>query len=696
MDSIAEAKTGMGSIAVNRLLVGIDVGGTFTDFVVYDAGVGVCDSFKLLSTPGDPSQSVLQGLEKIQSEHPGCEIWVVHGTTVATNALLERKGAPTALVTTAGFRDLLQIGRQNRPALYDLFVKPTSPLVERSLCFEAEERVDQHGEALLALDPVHAANLAERVAKSGAQSVAVCLLFSFVNPHHERLIAAELRKRGLSVSLSSEILPEFREYERASTTAVNAYVTPRLDDYLGRLDQAVKDKGTARNVRIMQSNGGTMRLERARRHGVQCILSGPAGGVVGAQFAAHLAAEARGDRDPLRLITFDMGGTSTDVALIDGEPRVTTESLVGGFPIRIPVIDIHTFVAGGGSIARADQGGALRVGPESAGADPGPACYGRARGKTFATVTDANLVLGRILAQEFLGGAMPLDVEKAKAAIAGVGKSLGMDTEQAALGIVEVVNAHMERALRIISVERGYDPAAFTLLSFGGAGGLHAVDLARQMGIQRVLAPPLASTLSALGMLAADVVRDASLTVMRPGDTPLEELSRLLEPLVDQATGELVEDGVAPEQIIHLPQADLRYKGQSYELTVPLSSALLEHFHQAHHRAYGYHRHDAEIEIVNLRLRAIAKTSKPRIRQSKATNQTIKSLAATTHLVRFTSGSASTPVFRWSDLAPGAELQGPALVVRPDTTLLLSDRDRAGVDVYGNVIVEVAPHQGRV
>jgi N-methylhydantoinase A len=436
-----------------------------------------------------------------------------------------------------------------------------------------------------------------------------------------------------------------------------------------------------------------MRLEEARQHGVHCILSGPAGGVVGAQFAARLAADESGGSGPLNLITFDMGGTSTDVALIDGEPRITTELLVGGFPIRIPVIDIHTIGAGGGSIARADQGGALRVGPESAGADPGPACYGRSKENPVATVTDANLVLGRILAEEFLGGMMPLQIESAEAAISRVGSILGLDLEQAALGVIEVVNAHMERALRIISVERGYDPEAFTLLSFGGAGGLHAVDLARQMGIRRVLAPPLASTLSALGMLAADAVRVASITVMQPGDTPIEELMRKLEPLAIRATEGLLEDGIDPGQIIHIPQADLRYKGQSYELTVLLSGALVEHFHQAHHRAYGYQRPEAEIEIVNLRLRAIGKVRKPLLPQVRVDAEKSELSSQDIRPVRFSTGIVSTPLYRWQQLTPGANLQGPALVVRPDTTLLLSHGDRASVDAYGNLSVEVSPRQ---
>lgn len=690
MEQLSKSYPGKSGAAPGRLLVGIDVGGTFTDFVIFDPAKGSLETFKVLSTPDDPSLSVLRGLEEIRAKHNQYEFWVVHGTTVATNALLERKGARTALITTAGFRDLLHIGRQNRPALYDLFAKPEDPLAERSLTFEAHERVDQHGHVLQPLSQAEAEFLAEQVQSSGAQSAAVCLLFSFANSAHERMLGAALRRRNIPASLSSEILPEFREYERASTTAVNAYVTPILDAYLSRLENAVRDRGGVKSMRVMQSNGGTMRLAEARRHGVRCILSGPAGGVVGAQYAALMAAEAAGEARALKLITFDMGGTSTDVALIDGEAGLTSESLVGGCPIRIPVIDIHTIGAGGGSIARADQGGALRVGPESAGANPGPACYGRSSGRLLATVTDANVLLGRIRASEFLGGSMPLDTAAAREAVALVGAGLNLDVIQTASGIVEVVNAHMERALRVISVERGHDPEAFTLLSFGGAGGLHAAELARQMGIRRLLAPLMASTLSALGMLAADIVRDGSLTVMLPGDTHAETLRQRLEPLAQAAVQALLEDGVRQEEILLLPQADLRYKGQSYELTIPFSASLVEQFHVAHEHAYGYQRPEAAVEIVNLRLRAVGKVQKPRLPQL-GHNPGMPEAAPEIQPVHLAGGTRAVPVYRWLELAPGAILHGPALVVRPDTTLLLAQGDRAILDAFGNLVADIAP-----
>ncbi len=465
--------------------IGIDIGGTFTDFVLFNPASGSLQTFKRLSTPHDPAEAVLAGLSGISeqstaasqqaptsnslfTDHRSLFTEIVHGSTVATNALLERKGAATAFVATAGFRDLLTIGRQNRSQLYDFFTDRPDPLVPAELRLEVAERVDRHGNVLTPLDPVRLAPLIERLRQASVESVAVCLLFSFANPVHEQQIGAALRQAGLLVSLSSEILPEFREYERASTTAINAYVSPVLDRYLGRLANQLHGV----DFRIMQSNGGSISALQARREAVRSILSGPAGGTVG---AFHVAQAAGFDR----VLTFDMGGTSTDVALCNGGIRVTSEGEIGGLPVRIPVIDIHTVGAGGGSIAAVDVGGALRVGPQSAGADPGPACYGR--GGDLPTVTDANLVLGRLPADHFLGSQMALDAAASEAALARLAEAAqltptaGLSLAQAAaLGVVQIANAHMERALRVISVERGHDPADFALLSFGGAGGLHA------------------------------------------------------------------------------------------------------------------------------------------------------------------------------------------------------------------------------
>ena len=685
------------------LRIGIDIGGTFTDFVIYDPVRGFLRSHKELSTPGDPAQAVLSGLERLgvfQPGDPARSMMILHGSTVATNALLERKGARTALIATVGFRDMLQIGRQNRPALYDFNADPPPPLVPDELRFEVDERVDARGSVLRALDIDQCESVFKALARLDVESVSICLLFSFLHPDHERAIGDRMRGMGFNVSLSSEILPEYREYERASTTAVNAYVSPILERYLAQLEQGVAAMSKATTLRVMQSNGGNISVGEARRNGVRCILSGPAGGVVGAQYIAEQAFRtSRLDENPdqLKLITFDMGGTSTDVSLIDGTPQVTTEAVVGGCPIRVPVLDIHTIGAGGGSLARLDAGGALRVGPESAGADPGPACYGKGE---LPTVTDANLVLGRLAPEYFLGGQMPLDEGRARRAMDLLGQKMGMDRYNTALGVIEVANAHMERALRLISVERGYDPREFTLLSFGGAGGLHAADLARRLGIPRVLIPPMASTLSAFGMLAADVVKDYTQTVMLPGDTHFSQVQKHIMPLVRRGEQEVQAEGVHEHDIQVDCFLDMRYVGQSYELTIPFSQGYLEDFHDRHRQVYGYARAESPIEIVNLRVRAVGKIIPPPL----AIQPSVTSEALPTPMeirpVYFRSDSSQavkkdslqvmpTPFYRGEDLQSGNRIFGPAEIVRADTTILVGQVDLADVDGFGNVWIKV-------
>ena len=575
--------------------IGIDIGGTFTDFVLIDPDDGTVRTFKRLSTPSRPEESVLAGLEVLESDRKE----IVHGSTVATNALLERKGAPTALISTRGFKDLLQIGRQTRPALYDLCPALPPPLVPAEWRLEVDERVSAQGEVLIPLDPAALEPLVAKLQADGVSSVSISLLFSFLHPAHEEMIAERLRAAGFFVSPSCEVLPEYREYERTSTTTVNAYVSPIMDRYLARLQDAL----AGQNLRIMQSNGGSISAAEARRGAVHCILSGPAGGVVGAQFVAAKAGLKR-------LIGFDMGGTSTDVSLVDGAPRSSTEASVGGYPLRIPILDIHTVGSGGGSIAFADAGGALRVGPVSAGADPGPACYGRGE---LPTVTDANLVLGRLAPDHFLGGAMPLDVERAWAAVGRLAAALQLSPQRCALGIVAVVNARMARALRVISVERGHDPRDFTLVSFGGAGGLHAADLARQLGIPRALISPYAATLSALGMLTADVVRDYSRTVMLPGETDRATLEDHLAPLLARGRRDLAAEGVPPGAIETMSSLDMRYLGQSFELPIPLDDDPGSAFHQAHLHLYGYANETIPLEIVNVRVRATGSVPPPQL-----------------------------------------------------------------------------------
>jgi N-methylhydantoinase A len=676
----------------SQIRIGIDTGGTFTDFVVYYPAEQRVDSFKLLSTPHNPAEAVLAGLQQIAGElAAGSRLDVVHGSTVATNALLERKGPPTALVTTRGFRDVLQIGRQNRPALYDFFANPPDPLVPVELRLEVDERVAATGEVLQPLDARQAAGLAGQLRELGVKTVAVCLLFSFLHPQHERMLGESLRREGFNVSLSSEILPEYREYERTSTTTVNAYVSPVLDAYLGELEDVLADQAV--RLRVMQSNGGQISLGEARRAGVRCILSGPAGGVIGAEQVARLADARRSGQADFaagRLITFDMGGTSTDVSLISGAPRLTTESIVGGMPIGVPVLDIHTIGAGGGSIASVDLGGALRVGPHSAGADPGPACYGRG---DLPTVTDANLVLGRLAPDYFLGGQMLLDPQRARKALGRLGEKLGMSAEAAAWGVIEVVNAHMERALRLISVERGHDPGRasgnpFTLVSFGGAGGLHAADLARRLDLPWVLIPPLASTLSAFGMLAAEVVRDYSLTVMLPNEAAFPQIVAALRPLLERGRQDLLAEGLVEQNVRLEPLLDVRYRGQSYELKVPFqeNQDWRAAFHAAHQQAYGYHQPDSALEVVNVRVRAVGSVPPPPLHplpHAGADPSPARLGLREVHLQR--EMREFVPFYRYEDLLPGNRLPGPAVIVRSDTSIWLDRGDEAGVDEYLNL-----------
>lgn len=679
-----------GPSAGQALRVGVDIGGTFTDFVVSDPGAADVRTFKVLSTPDDPARAVLAGLGRAlagTAGGAGPTPSIVHGSTVATNAVLERKGARTALVTTAGFRDLLVIGRQARPQLYDLMPRKPRPLVPDGMAFEVDERVDHRGRVLRPLRDAEVQRVVEAVLASGAQSVAVCLLFSFLRPEHERRLGARLAEAGLAVSLSCDVLPEFREYERASATALNAYVSPVLGRYLGRMAR----EGPPAAWRVMQSNGGSVGLEAAGREGVRAVLSGPAGGVVG---ALHAARACGWDR----IIGFDMGGTSTDVSLAEGRPRVTREGTIDGLPVGVPVVDLHSVGSGGGSIARVDVGGALRVGPESAGADPGPICYGQ--GGERPTVTDANLVLGRMDPQGFLGGAMRLDEEAARAALrdlagrAGLEPPPGLTAEQAAaLGVVRVANAHMERALRVISVQRGHDPADFTLVAFGGAGGLHASALARALGMGRVLVPRTASVLSAHGMLAADIVRDYGLTVMLPGTTDPAELRERFALLERRALEAMAAEGDGASPALERSLA-MRYRGQSWELEVPLDEDPPAAFHAAHRSAYGHAVPGAATEIVGIRLRAVLRVRPPRLSEVAAGASAPAAALETERPVVVVGEEgarvAIVPFYRASALRPGHRLRGPAVIVRDDTTIFLEPGDAAGITPRGDVVVEVA------
>ncbi len=650
------------------LRLGIDTGGTFTDFVRISGDELVVH--KVRSTPADPSGAILEGIADLALVGRSAEI--VHGSTVATNAVLERKGARVGLVTTDGFQDVLRIGRQTRPELYNIFVPPPRPIVDAALTWGVAERLDADGRVL---DPVDEAGLEAVIAALSAARVdivAVCLLHAYANPAHEQQVAGRLRAAGLQVSASHEVLPEYREYERWSTTVVNAYVTPLIDRYLGRLEARLG--GT--QLSIMQSNGGSISAAAARAQAVRTVLSGPAAGVVGARAVARAA----GFR---RIIAFDMGGTSTDVSLVDDEIATTTDSKIGDFPVRLPVIDIHTVGAGGGSMAQVDSGGALRVGPESAGADPGPVCYGTGE---VLTVTDANLLLGRLDPRFFFGGRMTLDIPRTERIARETARKLKLPVPELAEGIVRVANANMERAIRVVSVERGHDPRRFALVAFGGAGGMHACEIARRLELPSVVVPRHAGVLSALGMLVADVVRDYSASVLRPSaELSARDLDRALAPLTRQAHGELAREGFTRPRRQVDGFVDVRYVGQSYEITLPVGRDYRARFDREHGRLYGYSNPARATEVVAVRVRATGLTGKPKLPWSRP-KRAVRARPEHTGRGRF--GGRIHPVgfHRWDDLPPGAHARGAAVITGGEATVVIPPDFRFHVDGYGNVI----------
>lgn len=652
-------------------VVGVDTGGTFTDFVFMDrSGAVVVD--KRPSDPRDPAGPVLAGLERLSPEAP---YRVVHGTTVAVNALLENKTCPTALITTAGFEDVLEIGRQNRGGLYDLHPVKDPPLIPGELRFGVHERVLHDGTVLIPLQKDEVGPLLEEIQDRGIEALAVCLLHSYANPVHEEYIGERAEALGFTVSLSCRVLPEFREYERTSTVAVNAALRPVMQSYLQRLERGVERAGLS----VMQSAGGIIPARIAAVLPVHTILSGPAGGVIA---AAHVGEPIGLDR----LITFDMGGTSTDVSLYDRRPTLSNFKTVAGHPIRVSVIDIHTVGAGGGSIAYRDLGGGLKVGPVSAGADPGPVCYGRG---DSITVTDANLFLGRIEPFSFLGGRMELHPELVGAPMERLARSLGLDAAATAEGIVTVVNAVMERAVRVISIQQGYDPREFTLVSFGGAGGLHAVDLARALNIPRVLAPKDAGVFSAYGMVLAPVVRDLSRTILCLADDFGEtEWDALFGALVEGGLSELEGEGIPPERVAVERSLDMRYQGQSHEIGVPLGAHPAEAFEAAHERLYGYRLPGERVEAVTLRARLIAEARRARSVEPLVEKKIAPAAAVGKGRLIYGGATHKASIYKREVLVPGDLLEGPGLVVESSSTILLPPGSSGVVDGFGNIMVE--------
>ena len=674
--------------------VGIDTGGTFTDFV-YEAK-GELIVFKVASTPDDPSRAINEGLQRIieQIGSP-TSIEVIHGTTVGTNALLQHRGARTALVTTAGFEDVIEIGRQARPELYNLNAIKPPALVPSELRFGVAERVVASGEVLTPLREKDIARLLRTVRAAKCEAVAISLLFSFAHPEHEQRLAESLKQIGVPVSTSHEILPEYREYERTSTVVVNAYLQPLMGRYLRRLSgcaglrpASARDARVPR-FRIMQSSGGSISAQVAACEPVRTILSGPAGGVVG---ALRVAATAGFEN----IITFDMGGTSTDVALCDREGmRLTNESIVAGLPVAIPMMDIHTVGAGGGSIAAVDEGGSLRVGPASAGADPGPASYGRS---LLPTVTDAHVVIGHFPGATLLGGEFKLHEDRAQRALHQLASEISQAASrkitalEAAQGVLDVVSTNMERALRHISVERGYDPRDFTLIPFGGAGGLHAVELARALRIPRVLVPASPGALSAMGVLAADVVKEQSRTVMlearKESQPALEKTFREME---RQARATLSSEGFPNAKQKHERSVAARYKGQSFELQIKQTDGdIAAAFHRAHQARYGYSQTQNVVEIVSVRLRSIGVVDSLRIAKSKAPRSAGVQKPHEFVETCFARKKTRVAVYQRARLVAGSRLRTPCIVTEYSATTLVPKDADAGLDGSGNVIVQLA------
>jgi N-methylhydantoinase A len=656
------------------MLLGVDVGGTFTDAVLL--ADGEIHTAKQPTTTEDQSLAVLSAIGAVlqKAGANGSEVEsFAHGMTVGTNALLEERGARTALVATRGFADVLDIARQDRPQLYRLCAPKPAPLVPADLRFEASERVGPSGvvEPLSADEPER---LVRSIAESGAESVAICLLFSYVDPSHERLIAERLRRElpDVHVSASHEVLPSFREYERCSTTAIDAYLSPLLDTYLARLAAATEAAGLPRPL-VMRSSGGLAGAEETARAGAWSVLSGPAGGAVG----AGILARASGDGNAL---SFDMGGTSCDVCVIeDGEVQRTDSREIGGRIIQLPMVDVHTVGAGGGSIGWLDSGGALRVGPRSAGADPGPACYGK--GGREPTVTDANLLLGRLAPDSELAGGVALDAEAAEAAVDTLASTLGLDTHETAEGILRIANHEMVQALRVVTVERGVDPRRFALLPFGGAGPMHAAVVAEELGVERILCPRAGGVLSALGLCASDRRRDSTRTVMLKGlDLSGERIAAEVEMLASSLGRGL--PGAEVEVVY-----EMRYAGQSFELPVPGEphpdpSELAERFAVAHELRYGHRDPDGEVVLAHIRVAMVAAGPRPRLAAA-----TPGHLEESSRDVRFDSAWVETPVLR-GELPGGLEMEGPVIVELPEATLVLPAGWRAQVDTVGTIRAE--------
>ncbi len=670
-------------------IVGVDVGGTFTDLTAVDERTGRVVVTKVVSRPRDEAAAVLAGLRALDIASRDVRR-IVHGTTVGTNAVLERRGARVAVLTTAGFRDLIEIGRTKRniPALFvPTFVRP-KPVVERKHRFEVTERLGADGSVLVELDPASVERALDEALAAGSEALAVCLLHAYRNPAHERAVADAAKGRcpGLPVSCSAEVVPEYREFERFSTTVLNAYLQPLMDAYLTGLEERLCASGYAHGVLTVGSSGGMMTTDTARRLPIKTVFSGPAGGVSQACFVGA----ATGVRD---FITYDMGGTSTDVCLVRGlTPVMTSDSMIGAFPVKVPQIDMHTVGAGGGSIAWLDVDGSLQVGPRSAAAAPGPAAYGL--GGTEPTVTDANLVLGRIGTNRRLGGSISLDPARARGVIADLAERLGgaMTVEALAEGIVRIAIARMTSAIREISIQRGHDPRDFTLIAFGGAGPMHALALAEEIGIPRVLVPRHPGNFSALGLVASDIKHDDVRTRVGPLREQLSLLADLFAEMASAARRQLELEGFATHQQRLRGFLDLRYRGQAFELRVAVAAgralpfeAIEAEFHRQHLAAYGHVNRDATIEVVNARLTAYGVVDKPAAERYRSETASLPAALVERRPVWFGGAQHDCAVWDRERLPEEAELRGPAVVEEFGATTVVLPGWRGAVDELGNL-----------
>jgi len=678
-------------------MIGVDVGGTFTDFSVFDTGKSRLFHYKQSSTPDDPSRAIVSGiLHILESEHyrPEDVEYLAHGTTVATNALIEKKGARLGLITTKGFKDLMEIGNQKRPSLYDLLKDKPDSIIPSGLKCEVEERILHDGSVKTPLNEQDVLDVIDYFKKQGVSTIAVCTLFSFINPIHEKRIKEIINKvyPEAYVSISSELVSEFREYSRMSTTVLNAYLGPVMKKYVNNFEKCVKEAGIEVNPYVTQSNGSIISISETIECPIKTAVSGPSAGVIGATYVGKQCGIDK-------IITFDMGGTSIDVSLIENEKAfISYERLVEGYPARIPMIDIVTVGAGGGSIAAIDEGGALKVGPRSAGAVPGPACY--KRGGENPTVTDANIVLGKLNQKKILGGRMDIDLDLAKEVLTKqICDKSSLSLEDAAAGIISVVNSNMVRAVRIVSVERGYDVREFTLMAFGGAGPLHACEVSEELGIKQVLIPPSPGTLCSLGLLMADTRFDLSRSnIMIACESNLSAVDKLFQELRAEGNRMLTNEGIKDEDKSFVYTVDCRYERQNYEISIEIPASefnlnsmkiLIESFNKEHNRSYGYCDPKKNVQMVNYRVSAIGSITKPNLSEKPVAQDVTLPDPVETRMVRYEGSSEfiKTKIYQRNDIPVGAVIPGPAIIDQMDSTTVIPPDWTAYHDKYDNLII---------